>query len=115
VFTPKRYFPTSAMYNRQSNFQRFDVESLFFAFYYMQNTYQQFLAAQELKLRGWDFHIRFQTWIKKESHKEVTRGKSVTKTKTIYFDYENEWRVKTSNGEFNIEDPKFSSQLENEM
>ena len=45
VFTPKRYFPTSAMYNRQSNFQRFDLESLFFAFYYMQGTYQQFLAA----------------------------------------------------------------------
>jgi CCR4-NOT transcription complex subunit 3 len=55
----KRYFPTSAMYNRQSNFQRFDIESLFFAFYYMQGTYQQYLAALELKKRGWEFHIRF--------------------------------------------------------
>jgi hypothetical protein len=29
-----RYFPTSAMFNRQTNFMRMDNESLFFAFYY---------------------------------------------------------------------------------
>ena len=35
-----RFFPTTAMFNRQSNFQRFDLESLFFSFYYLQDTYQ---------------------------------------------------------------------------
>lgn len=34
-----RYFPTSAMFNRQTNFMRMDNESLFFAFYYQQGTY----------------------------------------------------------------------------
>lgn len=74
IFTPKRYFPTTAMCNRQSNFQRMDLESLFFAFYYQQGTYQQYLAALELKKRGWEFHIRFQTWIKKEVKEEYSRG-----------------------------------------
>jgi CCR4-NOT transcription complex subunit 3 len=69
-----RYYPTSAMYNRQSNFMRMDLESLFFAFYYQQGTYQQYLAALELKQRGWEFHIRFQTWMKKEVTHEYTRG-----------------------------------------
>lgn len=62
----QRYFPTSAMYNRQSNFIKMDLDCLFFAFYYQQGTYQQYLAAQELKSRGWEFHTRFLTWMKKE-------------------------------------------------
>lgn len=74
-----------------------DLESLFFAFYYQQGTYQQYLAALELKKRGWEFHIRFQTWIKKEVTQEYSRGgKQQTKVKTIYFDFENEWKTKTS-------------------
>ena len=93
-----------------------DLESLFFAFYFQQGTYQQYLASQVLKKRGWEFHIRFQTWIKKETIQEYTRGgKAQTKTKTIYFDFENEWKVKTSAGEFNIDDPKFANQIENEL
>lgn len=36
----QRYFPTSAMYNRQANFLRMDLDCLFFAFYYQQGTYQ---------------------------------------------------------------------------
>jgi hypothetical protein len=44
------------------------------------------------------------------------QGKTQSKTKTIFFDYENEWKVKTStNGEIQIDDPRFSSQIENEL
>jgi len=83
----------------------------------MQDTYQQYLAAQELKKRGWDFHIRFQTWIKKDTVTEFNRqGKQMTKTKTLYFDFENEWKIKTfNNNEIQIDDPKISSQIENEI
>lgn len=59
ILTPKRYFPTSAMYNRQYNLQKMDIETLFFIFYYQQGTYQQYLAAIELKKNGWEFNIRF--------------------------------------------------------
>ena len=107
-----RYYPTSAMFNRQSNFMRMYLESLFFAFYYQHGTYQQYVAALELKQRGWEFHIRFQTWMKKEVTHEYTHGgKQQTKTKTIYFDFENEWRTKT-NTSIDIDG---SHQIENEL
>lgn len=32
-------FPTVPMYNRKENFTRFDLDTLFFAFYYQQGTY----------------------------------------------------------------------------
>lgn len=114
-----KYFPTSAMYNRYSNFRRLDLESLFFAFYYQQGTYQQYLAAQELKKRGWEFHIRFQTWMKKElittsSNDQLAVNKGKGKSRTLYFDYENEWKVKTSTSpDLQVgDDPKF---IENDL
>lgn len=96
VFTPKRYFPTSAMYNRQIHFQRMDIETLFFAFYFQQETYQQYLSALELKKRGWEYHTRFQTWLKKETVIEYSRGKQQSRSKIVFFDFENEWKIKVS-------------------
>jgi CCR4-NOT transcription complex subunit 3 len=58
-------FPTVPMYNRRENFQKFDQDTLFFAFYYQQNTYQQYLAAIELKRKNWKFHKKYQTWFRK--------------------------------------------------
>ena len=76
------------MIGRQSQFRRLDLDSLFFAFYYLQGSYQQYLAAVELKRRGWQYHARFCTWMKRDSSKKERR--------TLYFDYENEWRVRVS-------------------
>lgn len=42
-------YPTVPLYNRKDNFSRFDLETLFFAFYYQQGTHQQHMAAVELK------------------------------------------------------------------
>lgn len=53
------------MYAHAANFARFDLETLFFAFYYQQETYQQYLAAVELKKENWLFNKRFETWFKK--------------------------------------------------
>lgn len=58
-------FPTVPMYNRKENFARFDLETLFFAFYYEQGTYQQYLAALELKKKNWMFHKKYQTWFRR--------------------------------------------------
>lgn len=53
------------LYNRTENFARFDLETLFFAFYYQQGTDQQYLAAVELKRKNWKFVKKFETWFKK--------------------------------------------------
>jgi hypothetical protein len=54
------------MYNRKDNFSRFDLETLFFAFYYQQGTHQQYMAAVELKKKNWKFNKKFVTWFKKD-------------------------------------------------
>ena len=42
-----------------------DLETLFFAFYYQQGTYNQYKAAVELKKKNWKFNKKFETWFKK--------------------------------------------------
>jgi CCR4-NOT transcription complex subunit 3 len=58
-------FPTVPMYNRRENFSKFDLNTLFFVFYYHQGTYQQYMAAIELKKQNWRFHKKYHTWFKK--------------------------------------------------
>ena len=58
-------YPTVPLYNRKDNFSRFDLETLFFAFYYQQGTHQQHMAAVELKKKNWKFNKKFVTWFKK--------------------------------------------------
>lgn len=58
-------FPTVPLYNRRENFAKFDLDTLFFAFYYQQGTYQQYLAAIELKKQNWQFNKKYKTWFKK--------------------------------------------------
>lgn len=53
------------MFNRAANFSKFNLETLFFAFYHQQGTYQQYLAAVELKKKNWKFNKKFETWFKK--------------------------------------------------
>ena len=62
----------------------------------------------ELKKRGWEFHVRFQTWIKKEMVPEYGRSGKMTKAKTLYFDFENEWKTKVSTtSDIQFDDPRF--------
>ena len=58
-------FPTVPLFNRKENFSKFNLETLFFAFYHQQGTYQQYLAAVELKRKNWKFNKKFETWFKK--------------------------------------------------
>lgn len=114
-----RYFPTSVIHNRQVTFTKMDLDCLFFVFYFQQGTYQQYQAAQELKSRGWQFHSRFLTWMKKDTSQPINRQNTnkrnavSQKPKTLYFDFEVDWRIKTSTtNELSMDDPKF---LENDL
>ena len=69
--------PRVPLYNRAENFSHFDLETLFFAFYYQQGTYQQYLAAVELKKKGWKFVKKFETWFKKV---ETASGEATAST-----------------------------------
>ncbi|KAG9535353.1 hypothetical protein KCU97_g23618, partial [Aureobasidium melanogenum] len=42
-------------------YSRIETDTLFYAFYYRQGTYQQYLAAKALKSQSWRFHKQYQT------------------------------------------------------
>lgn len=66
-------YPTVPLYNRNDSFAKFDLETLFFAFYYQQGTYQQYLAAVELKKKNWKFNKKFDTWFRKATDMDASR------------------------------------------
>lgn len=86
-FYPQTVHPA---FNSPETFTKFDVDTLFFIFYYQQTTYQQYLAAKELKRNSWRFHKKFFTWFQRHDRPKVTTDEYEQGT-YIYFDYENGW------------------------
>ena len=65
-------------------------------FHGLQGTYQQYLAARELKKQSWRFHKRYSTWFQRYEEPNVTTDEFEQGT-YAYFDYETGWcqRIKT--------------------
>ncbi|GAM85808.1 hypothetical protein ANO11243_038160 [Dothideomycetidae sp. 11243] len=91
IYTPAHYpqeplhiFDDSRLYNR------IDTDTLFYAFYYRQGTYQQYLAAKALKSQSWRFHKQYQTWFQRhEEPKNITE--EYEQGTYRFFDYESTW------------------------
>lgn len=115
-------FPTVPAFARKENFACFDLETLFFAFYHQQGTQQQYLAAVELKKKGWQFNKKFETWFRKAdaapyevSPQPITpqpapKGKDVGKY--VFFDFEDKWQQRVTSDEQIEMD---LAQIENEL
>lgn len=43
-------------------FEKLNTDTLFLIFYYQQGSYQQYLAARELKRQSWRYHKKYMTW-----------------------------------------------------
>ncbi|KAG2485337.1 hypothetical protein HYH03_015919 [Edaphochlamys debaryana] len=67
-------------------FRKMDPECLFFAFYFQPNTYQQFLAAHELKRQSWRFHRHHNAWFQRFTEPSITSEEYEQGT-YVYFDY----------------------------
>lgn len=50
-------------------FEKYEHDTLFFIFYYQQGSYQQHLAAKELKKLSWRYHTKYLTWFQR--HEEL--------------------------------------------
>ncbi|KAG0269845.1 general negative regulator of transcription subunit 5 [Actinomortierella ambigua] len=90
--TPSYYpqSPPQGLFDSAAMFEKFDIDTLFFIFYYQQGTYQQYLAARELKKRSWRFHKNYLTWFQRhEEPKAITDD--YEQGTYIYFDYEGAW------------------------
>ncbi|KAL3670561.1 hypothetical protein V7S43_004874 [Phytophthora oleae] len=116
-YVPRNLYPTpvsfpatpSTLFSSAPIFEKLDVDTLFFIFYYQQGSYQQYLAARELKRRTWGYHKKYKTWFKRHEEPQVT-GEDYEQGTFVYFDYETGWcqRIKT---EFTFE----YSYLEDEL
>jgi CCR4-NOT transcription complex subunit 3 len=90
-YTPSHY-PTTPLpiFDDPRLYSRIDTDSLFYAFYYRQGTYQQYLAAKALKSQSWRFHKQYQTWFQRhEEPKNITE--EFEQGTYRFFDYESTW------------------------
>ncbi|KAE9970220.1 hypothetical protein EG328_006387 [Venturia inaequalis] len=94
--TPYPYSPSHypqeplAIFDDHRLYSRVDTDTLFYAFYYRQGTYQQWLAAKALKNQSWRFHKQYQTWFQRhEEPKSITEDYEQGTYR--FFDYESTW------------------------
>lgn len=90
-YTPA-HFPQEplAIFDDPRLYSRLESDTLFYAFYYRQGTYQQYLAAKALKSQSWRFHKQYQTWFQRhEEPKAITEDYEQGTYR--FFDYESTW------------------------
>lgn len=91
-------FPKSPLKNFQSPelFSKFHLDTLFFIFYYQPGTYQQHLAAKELKKKYWKYHTKYTTWFQPQNDVRIIND-AIERGTFMSFDYEATWskQVKT--------------------
>lgn len=89
--TPQSFPSTpSTLFDNPAIFEKLGTDALFFIFYYQQGTYQQYLAARELKKQSWRFHKKYMTWFQRHEEPKLTTDEYEQGT-YVYFDYETGW------------------------
>merc|ERR1719356_32543 len=99
AYTPRNPYPAtpisfpsspSPIFDNPEIFSKLGTDALFFIFYYSQGTYQQYLAAKELKKQSWRYHKKYMTWFQRHEEPKVTTDEYEQGT-YVYFDYETGW------------------------
>lgn len=87
--------PTTS-YEDPAMFEKYDLDTLFFIFYYQQGSYQQHLAAKELKKLSWRYHTKYLTWFQRHEEPRTTAA-DYERGAYVYFDHDSGWcqRIKT--------------------
>eukprot|EP00815_Leptocylindrus_aporus_P009002 CAMPEP_0116068328 /NCGR_PEP_ID=MMETSP0322-20121206/11589_1 /TAXON_ID=163516 /ORGANISM="Leptocylindrus danicus var. apora, Strain B651" /LENGTH=646 /DNA_ID=CAMNT_0003555405 /DNA_START=58 /DNA_END=1995 /DNA_ORIENTATION=+ len=85
-------FPTvpQDVFENPAVFEKMGTDCLFFIFYYSQGTYQQYLAARQLKKQNWRYHKKYMTWFQRHEEPKITTDEFEQGT-YVYFDYETGW------------------------
>ncbi|KAI0356726.1 hypothetical protein OH77DRAFT_230508 [Trametes cingulata] len=97
-YVPRNPIQTPSYYPQVPNpilsspgiFSQLDVETLFYVFYYHPGTYQQYLAAKELKRQSWRFHVKYLTWFQRHSEPQAIT-EEYEQGVYVYFDWEGSW------------------------
>lgn len=94
-YVPRNQYPTHPTFpvhpppilDNPALFERLPMDTLFLSFYYQQGSYQQVLAAKQLKKHSWRFHKKYMTWFQRHEEPKVTTDEYEEGT-YVYFDYE---------------------------
>ncbi|KAG6889055.1 hypothetical protein C0995_004338 [Termitomyces sp. Mi166 len=97
-YVPRNPFQTAPYYPQSPHpalstpaiFSQLDVETLFYVFYFLPGTYQQYLAAKELKRQSWRFHVKYLTWFQRHSEPQAIT-EEYEQGVYVYFDWEGSW------------------------
>nr|XP_019009665.1 uncharacterized protein I206_05224 [Kwoniella pini CBS 10737]OCF48446.1 hypothetical protein I206_05224 [Kwoniella pini CBS 10737] len=91
IKTPS-YYPQARLpiLEDKTIYSRLDLDQLFYIFYYMTGTYEQWLAAKELKRQSWRFHKQYLTWFQR-AHNPQAITEDYEQGGYYYFDWENSW------------------------
>ncbi|KAA1465970.1 hypothetical protein DENSPDRAFT_830686 [Dentipellis sp. KUC8613] len=97
-YVPRNPYQTPSYYPQTTNpilsspglFAQLDVETLFYVFYFLPGTYQQYLAAKELKRQSWRFHVKYLTWFQRHSEPQAITDE-YEQGVYVYFDWEGSW------------------------
>eukprot|EP00931_Biecheleriopsis_adriatica_P074247 TRINITY_DN48350_c0_g1_i1.p1 TRINITY_DN48350_c0_g1~~TRINITY_DN48350_c0_g1_i1.p1 ORF type:complete len:774 (-),score=220.35 TRINITY_DN48350_c0_g1_i1:67-2388(-) len=83
-------------YEDPAMFEKYDLDTLFFIFYYQQGSYQQHLAAKELKKLSWRYHTKYLTWFQRHEEPRHTAAE-YERGAYVYFDHDSGWcqRIKS--------------------
>ncbi|AGO12891.1 AaceriADL364Cp [[Ashbya] aceris (nom. inval.)] len=101
---------TKDIYGKTSMVQimtKFDLDTLFFIFYHYQGTYDQFLAARELTIRGWIFNRVNRCWFYKEVEKLPPGMDQKEEVSWRYFDYQKSWLARRCGPDFVFRNEEF--------
>lgn len=92
------FFPKSPLYlfENPSFYRRFDLDTLFFIFYYCKGTVQQTYAAIRLKHYAWRFHLKYKMWFQRLDEPKLITAE-YEKGEFIFFDYETTWNFMKKN------------------
>ncbi|KAI5449003.1 general negative regulator of transcription subunit 5 [Naganishia albida] len=100
-YRPKNPYPTPDYYPQKPHasmvdqhlaqkMSKMELDTLFFIFYYKPNTYEQWLAARELRQRSWRFHKQYLTWFQRYSQPQAITD-DYEQGQYTYFDWEGRW------------------------
>lgn len=86
------HFPSKAsiLLSSPEFYQKLDMDTLFFIFYFHQNTPCQYYAAKELKNYSWRFHTKYMAWFQRLEEPSIITEEYEQGT-YIFFDYEVSW------------------------
>ncbi|KAI4257318.1 MAG: hypothetical protein LQ352_001668 [Teloschistes flavicans] len=96
-YNTPRYYPQEPIMtiDDPALYGKVDTDTLFYIFYYCQNTYQQYMAAKSLKNQSWRFHKQYQTWFQRHEEPKMITEEYEQGTYR-FFDYESTWYDKQS-------------------